>query len=89
MSHPLFPFVVIDSWMEDGPLKLNIKKFIVDVKIWNREVFGDIYHRKKKVEARLRGIQKSIVDGPNAYLLNLECQLRQEYFEVLHYEKEF
>jgi len=89
MSHPLFPCVVTNSWIENDPLKLNVEKFIADVKIWNREVFGDIFHRKKRIEARLRGIQTSIADRQNEYLLNLECQLRQEYFEVLQYEEEF
>ncbi|XP_030934127.1 uncharacterized protein LOC115959733 [Quercus lobata] len=48
MSHPLFSEVVTDSWTEDGPLKSNVEKFTADVKIWNREVFGDIFQRKKK-----------------------------------------
>ena len=89
MSHPLFPKVVVDFWTEDGPLKLTVEKFTADVKIWNREVFGDIFQRKKRIEARLRGIQTRIADGPNYNLLNLECQLRKEYFEVLQYEEEF
>ena len=53
MSHPLLPCVVTNSWIEDGPLKLNVEKFTADVKIWNKEVFGDIFHRKKRIEARL------------------------------------
>ena len=48
MSHPLFPKVVNDSWIEDGPLKINVEKFTIDVKIWNKEVFGDIFQRTKK-----------------------------------------
>ena len=88
MSHPLFPEVIADSWNEDGPLKLNVEKFTTDVKIWNREVFEDIFQRKKRIEARHRGIQTRIANEPNNYLLNLECQLRKEYFEVLQYEKE-
>ena len=44
---------------------------------------------KKRIEARLRGIQTRIAEGPNSHLLNLECQLRKEYFEFLQYEEEF
>lgn len=88
MSHPLFPKVVNDSWIKDGSLKENVEKFTADVKIWNKEVFGDIFQRKKWVEARLRGIQSNIVEGPNEYLLNLESQHRKEYFEILQQEKE-
>ena len=43
--------------------------------------------KKKRIEARLRGIQSRIAKGPNGQLLNLECHLRKEYFEVLHYEE--
>ena len=88
MSHPLFPKVVNDSWIKDGSLKENVEKFTADVKIWNKEVFGDIFQRKKWVEARLRGIQSNIVEGPNEYLLNLESQHRKEYFEIVQQEKE-
>ncbi|XP_075659168.1 uncharacterized protein LOC142629059 [Castanea sativa] len=89
MSHPLFSDFVADSCMDDGPLNLNVEKFTADVKIWNKEVFGDIFQRKKRLEARLRGIQSRIADGLNLYLLNLECQLRKEYSEVLQSEEEF
>ena len=89
MSHPLFLGVMADSWSENGLLKLNVKKFTTNVKIWNREVFGDIFQRKRRIEARLRGIQTRIADEPNYNLLNLECQLRKENFEVLQYEEEF
>ena len=89
MSHPLFPKAVADSWTEDGPLKLTVEKFTADVKIWNREVFGDIFQRKKRIEARLRGIQTRIAEGPNSHLLNLESHLRKEYFEVIQHEEEF
>ena len=77
MSHPLFPGVVSDSWVEDGPLKLNFEKFTADVKIWNKEVFGDIFQRKKRIEARLKGIQSRIADGPNYNLLHWNVNLER------------
>ena len=89
MSHPLFPEVVADSWRVDGPLKLNVEKFTAKVKIWNKEVFGDIFQRKRRVEARLRGIQSRLAEGPSSHLLQLESILRKEYFEVLHFEEEY
>ena len=69
MSHPLFSEVVADSWSVDGPLKLNVEKFTAEVKIWNKEVFGDIFQRKKRVEARLRGIQSRLAEGLSSHLL--------------------
>ena len=41
------------------------------------------------MEARLRGIQASLADGPSDYLLNLEKVLRKEYLRILQQEEEF
>lgn len=41
------------------------------------------------MEARLRGIQASLADGPCAYLLNLVEVLRKEYLGILQQEEEF
>lgn len=89
MSHPLFPSVVKDSWVDDLRLKPNVDRFTTDVKIWNKEVFGNLSYRKNRVEARLRGIQTSLANSPSDHLLNLEAQLRKEYFEILQQEEEF
>ena len=89
MSHPLFSKVVRDAWLDDLVLKTNIEKFTKDVQIWNKEVFGNIFHRKNKVEAKLRAIQIRIALNPNEQLLEFENKLRREYFDVLQQEEEF
>ena len=89
MSHPLFSKVVRDAWLDDFVLKANIEKFTKDVQIWNKEVFGNIFHWKNKVEAKLRAIQIRIALNPNEQLLEFENKLRREYFNVLQQEEEF
>ena len=89
MSHPLFPKVVSDSWEQDKALKGNIESFTKDVIVWNKDVFGNIFHRKNRMEARLRGIQASLANGPSDYLLTLEEVLRKEYLGILQQEEEF
>ena len=89
MSHPLFSKVVSDAWLDDMVLKANIEKFTKDVQIWNKDVFGNIFHRKNIVEAKLRDIQISIVLNPNEQLLEFENKLRRESFDVLQQEEEF
>lgn len=54
MSHPLFSKVVDDSWVIDKAFKANVDIFTENVKIWNKETFGNIFHRKNRVEARLK-----------------------------------
>lgn len=89
MSHPLYSKVVSDAWVDDMVLKTNIEKFTKEVRIWNRDVFDNIFHRKNRVEARLRGIQASIAHDPNELFLEVENKPRREYFDVLQQEEEF
>ena len=73
MSHPLFLGILRDSWADDLHLKPNVDKFTADVKIWNKEVFGNLFHRKNRVEARLKGVQTSLAFCPNDHLLSLNA----------------
>lgn len=79
MSHPLFAKFLTDIWASDLSLSMNLSKFNKTIKFWNKEIFGNIFHRKIRVEARLVGIQKALTNGPNAHLLTLKRQLREEY----------
>ena len=79
MSHPLFEFVLENNWASDLSLNTNLLKFSEAIQLWNKGVFGNIFQRKRRVVARLAGIQKAIGNGPNAHLLALERELREEY----------
>ena len=63
--------------------------FVDRVKKWNVEVFGNIFAKKRRVLARLKGVQKAIAKNPNDFLLNLESQLSSEYSLILMQEEEF
>ena len=63
--------------------------FVDRVKKWNMEVFGNIFAKKRRVLARLNGVQKAIAKNPNDFLLNLESQLSSEYSLILMQEEEF
>lgn len=89
MSQPLFANVLANNWASDLSLSTNLLKFTKAIKIWNEEVFGNIFRRKRRVEARLAGIQKALGNGPNAHLLALERELREEYWVINQQEEEF
>lgn len=57
-SHPFFVGVVKNSFDLNPNLTNIISHFEAQIKIWNREIFGNIFHKKSKVFARLAGIQK-------------------------------
>lgn len=56
---------------------------------WNRNVFGNIFQRKQKLETRIRGIQCASNFGTSIYLQKLERNLISELNEVLDQEETF
>ena len=54
---------------------------------WNRHVFGNIFWRKKRLLARLGGIQRALEDYYSHGLIDLEKQLIAELEEVLSQEE--
>ena len=52
-------------------------------------VFGNLFHRKRRISTRLKVIQEKLSIRPNNFLVELEKNLRVEYAEVVRMEKEF
>lgn len=78
-----------DSWREgDNVLKVSVDRFIVKARQWNNETFGNIFHRKRRVLARLEGIQRKLAYGPADFLIQLDKTLREEYQSILRDERE-
>ena len=47
--------------------------------IFNKEVFGNIFHRKLLLEARLAGVQKQLEKFDSCSLVRLERSLQVQY----------
>ena len=89
-NDPSFPTLVHDSWTKfPQNVPLAIRDFTTRVTIWNRQVFGNIFHRKKRLLACLNRIQKSMSFCPCSALLDLEKELTLQYQNILHLEEEF
>lgn len=52
-------------------------------------MFSNIFTRKRKIEARLSGIQVALSNRPSQSLIYLKKDLRREYAEVLRIKEEF
>ncbi|XP_030924591.1 uncharacterized protein LOC115951550 [Quercus lobata] len=76
LSHHDFPAIVRESsaGMEDN-LVGAITRFTHKAQTWNKEVFGNIFARKRQIIARLLGAQRAIANNPNNFLINLQEQL--------------
>ncbi|KAK9984141.1 hypothetical protein SO802_033666 [Lithocarpus litseifolius] len=81
--------VVREAWAGPTRLAVAVSTFVDKARIWNKNIFGDLFHRKKRVLARLRGIQAAMSVNPNNFLVDLERDLTAEYHEVTRQEEEF
>ncbi|XP_023877886.1 uncharacterized protein LOC111990333 [Quercus suber] len=89
LSHPSFQGVVCDAWSSLPTLQQAVESFSEKARIWNRSHFGNLFQRKNRVLARLKGIQESLTASPSTHLINLEKMLRGEFAEVAKLEEEF
>ena len=89
LSHPTFPSIVREAW--SGPIGLSsaIANFADKAKIWNKNIFGNLFQWKKRLLARLLGIQVAISIRPNSFLLELERQLRSKFHDISKIEEGF
>ena len=79
--------MVLRNWAHDSEWNKNPRGFQHSLKKWNKEIFGDIMKKKRTILKRLNGIARSLSNGPNLYLEDLQTRLRREYEEVLLQEE--
>lgn len=78
-----------NSWEEGQNILSNsIACFANKASRWNRETFGNVFQRKRRVLARLGGIQRNLAERPSDFLVQLEKSLGEEYRLILRDERE-
>ena len=85
--HLAFQNLVRGAWRENA-LDKAIHEFTMKARQWNKEVFSNIFWKKRRLAARLLGIQNSLAANPNAFLLSLQDQLSDEFNQILQWEEE-
>lgn len=65
----------------------SIKDFTEKIKVWNKEVFGDIFWQKKTLYTRIEGVQRILEFRVSPNLLSLESNLKQDLDLVLQQEE--
>ena len=88
LSDSSFPNIVRNAWANQSNLVQATTTFVREAQVWNREHFGNILVKKKRLLARLLGIQKALAISPNLFLVNLDKQLQGELNKVLNNEEE-
>ncbi|XP_061998979.1 uncharacterized protein LOC133716290 [Rosa rugosa] len=89
-SHANYDEFVSTTWMGlTGDFSAKINALSKALAQWNKDVFGHLFHRKRKLLARIGGIQKARDRHDNPFLINLESELIQEYETIREQENLF
>ena len=89
VMHPDYTPLVQEAWEGGGGGDVGnyLQKVRDASKKFNMEVFGHILKRKKTLEGRIAGIQRSLECWDSRYLEQLELELRKEYDAILAQEE--
>ena len=67
-------------------LPRQLEFLTAQLRTWNKSHFGNLFQRKNRLLARLRGLQVALTTKPSAFLYSLEHQLTLDYNTLLHQE---
>lgn len=75
--------MVDSAWNKDVNLFDNNLSMASILYRWNMDVFGNIHKKKKRLIARIHGVQNAMALNFNNRLIKLDIKLRKELDEVL------
>ncbi|KAA3472035.1 reverse transcriptase [Gossypium australe] len=87
LQHPDFNTLVQDNWRTDDHITDALENMSKQCLQWNKSVFGNIFTRKKRLEARIEGIQKTLKDHFVPGLWKLEKELKEQLDATLQQEE--
>lgn len=88
LSHPNFTDFITDLWQSgQGHAAQKTASLVVPLHAWNKHVFGCLFQKKRKIMARLAGIQRNLCLGADIFLSKLESDLLKEYNTILEQEE--
>ena len=81
-----FPGLISSSWQVDSSLAEAVENFAKKATTWNRTHFRNVFAKRRRILARLNGVQRAITTSPTSFLLQLESNLHLELDQVLDQE---
>ncbi|QHO01901.1 hypothetical protein S245_044725 [Arachis hypogaea] len=89
MQHEDFQSFITEAWPKYLPLVPATHVFLEKIKIWNCDIFGHLFKKKRSLLNRLKGIQNSPRYGKSDFLENLEEELSGDLENILDREQLF
>ncbi|KAA3481745.1 reverse transcriptase [Gossypium australe] len=87
LQHPDFHAFVQDNWKATDHVTDALEDMSKHCLRWNISVFGNIFARKRRLEARIEGIQRTLQTRFVPGLWKLEKQLKEQLDLTLHQEE--
>ncbi|CAL5382784.1 unnamed protein product [Camellia sinensis] len=89
VTHTGFRRLVEEQWLPTNPYHLldNLHSLALSATDWNRNVFGNIFRKKRWLLGRINGIQPAQAVHYSHNLHSLENQLIEKFNEVLYQEE--
>ncbi|XP_010675063.1 uncharacterized protein LOC104891112 [Beta vulgaris subsp. vulgaris] len=89
LHHEKFQEFVQSKWKHSVPIMSSLLSLSEALQDWNRDVFKNIFQRKRLLLARIEGVQKNIGFSTHRGLIKLESKLRRELEDVLQEEETY
>ncbi|KAL8151867.1 hypothetical protein V2J09_021675 [Rumex salicifolius] len=89
LAHPQFMSFLLKKWKREKAAPDALGCLQKDLRIWNKEVFGNLYYKKEKLLRRIEGIDNAIASGGPPRLLHLQSKLKRDLEDCLQQEEMF
>ncbi|KAK2378521.1 hypothetical protein QL285_066416 [Trifolium repens] len=88
INHSDYEDVVLNAWLaERGNITSALNKVKDDSIVFNKDIFGNIFRKKREIANRLKGIQNTLERVDSVRLVLLEKQLQEELDQILFQEE--
>ncbi|XP_057443884.1 uncharacterized protein LOC130736046 [Lotus japonicus] len=88
VDHPEYRSVVQAAWNTgQQTITTKLNRVQMDSCAFNKNVFGNIFRRKRWVEGRLRGVQRELSFRVSSDMTRFEAELQMEYRSLLKQEE--
>lgn len=88
MGHPEYGDLVKNTWTQaGGSVAMKLAAVQRESLIFNKDTFGNIFKKKRRLEARIKGVHLQLDSFPQADLIPLGKDLQLQYSAVLKEEE--
>ncbi|OMO59932.1 reverse transcriptase [Corchorus capsularis] len=88
LTYEGFKGMVSSLWCSSTGDFINKGEVLADwLQQWNRDTFGNVFEKKKKLRARINGLQRALAEHRSHQLEKLEFELVCEYNKILEQEE--